>query len=167
MCYRILFSHCMYLLYHFSRILWNIISAYRLVKPGWAASFALKFRFLLITFFNSQPIYFILTHIIAYIKTFSPTCRDLGIQMTLMFNIVLWQIVLKFIVNCSVITFSLVDRFTLYSHTMLHWSILLHWCATFWPLNDLAIESLKVVFTYKDLAMYFFNMSIFERLMQT
>ena len=60
----------------------------------------------------------------------------------------------------SVITFSLVDRFTSYSHTMLLWLIPLHQYATLWPLNDLDIEAF---FTYKDLAMYFFNMSNFER----
>ena len=35
----------------------------------------------------------------------------------------------------SVITFSLVDRFTSYSHTMLLWSRPLHWYATLWPSN--------------------------------
>ena len=35
----------------------------------------------------------------------------------------------------SVITFSLVDRFTSYSHTMLRWSRHLHWYATLWPSN--------------------------------
>ena len=41
---------------------------------------------------------------------------------------------------------------------------MLHRYATLWPLNDLDIEPIKpLIFTYKDLAMYFFKMSIFER----
>ena len=50
--------------------------------------------------------------------------RDLDLQMTLIFIIVLKQFVLK--CRFSVITFSLVDRFTSYSHTMLFWSRPLH-----------------------------------------
>ena len=43
----------------------------------------------------------------------------------------------------SVITFSLVDRFTLYSHTMLLWSRPLHWYATLWPSNGRVCIVLK------------------------
>ena len=58
----------------------------------------------------------------------------------------------------SITTFSLVNRFTSYSHTLFLWSRPLHWYAT-WLSNDLAIEPLKPLFTYKDLAMYFFSWS--------
>ena len=77
--------------------------------------------------------------------------------MTFIFNIVLEQCVLKFCF--SVITFSLVNRFTSYSHTMLLWTRPSHWYATLWPSNgrvcivlgNICVEKLGE--KYKNLAL--------------
>ena len=60
----------------------------------------------------------------------------------------------------SVITFSLVDRFTSYSHTMLLWSRPLHWYATLWPSNGrktfIYVEKLGENYIKKSLLFFLF-----------
>ena len=134
-------------------------SACRFVKPGRAASFALKFWFPLITF--------------SLVNRFTSLSHELLLIGIRPFHqhVALWPSDDLDIQHCSLticvkvlfFSYNLFISWQIYTHTMLLWSRPLHWCATLWPLNDLDNKPLKPFFTYKDVAMSFFNMSIFER----